>query len=109
MRGADLMRWFWRTTISMFAAWFVGVVGYGSYRVVRSIVSAVRGTYPTSQEDAMVNLIWTLWLLLLVIGLPTAFIYWRARKRIPPGHCRACGYNLTGNVSGVCPECGEQI
>jgi len=20
--------------------------------------------------------------------------------------CRACGYNLTGNVSGVCPECG---
>ena len=20
--------------------------------------------------------------------------------------CRKCGYNLTGNVSGVCPECG---
>ena len=20
-----------------------------------------------------------------------------------------CGYNLTGNVNGVCPECGEQI
>ena len=20
-----------------------------------------------------------------------------------------CGYNLTGNVSGVCPECGEKI
>jgi len=24
----------------------------------------------------------------------------------PPGHCRTCGYNLRGNVSGVCPECG---
>jgi len=23
--------------------------------------------------------------------------------------CVDCGYNLTGNVSGVCPECGEQI
>ena len=23
--------------------------------------------------------------------------------------CMDCGYNLTGNVSGVCPECGEQI
>lgn len=21
--------------------------------------------------------------------------------------CTACGYNLTGNVSGVCPECGK--
>ena len=23
--------------------------------------------------------------------------------------CRPCGYNLTGNVSGVCPECGTPI
>ena len=23
--------------------------------------------------------------------------------------CRSCGYNLTGNESGVCPECGEEI
>jgi hypothetical protein len=27
----------------------------------------------------------------------------------PSGHCRKCGYNLTGNVSGVCPECGNVI
>ena len=25
---------------------------------------------------------------------------------IPPGHCQKCGYNLTGNMSGICPECG---
>lgn len=30
---------------------------------------------------------------------------WR-RDRIPPGCCRHCGYDLTGNVSGRCPECG---
>lgn len=30
----------------------------------------------------------------------------RAARRIPPGHCRVCGYNLTGNLSGKCPECG---
>lgn len=23
--------------------------------------------------------------------------------------CRECGYNLTGNVSGICPECGALI
>ena len=30
----------------------------------------------------------------------------RRRRRTAPGHCPACGYNLTGNTSGVCPECG---
>jgi hypothetical protein len=24
-------------------------------------------------------------------------------------HCGGCGYDLTGNVSGVCPECGQPI
>lgn len=38
----------------------------------------------------------------------TAFIRgplrrYRRRKR---GLCVNCGYNLTGNVSGICPECG---
>ena len=32
------------------------------------------------------------------------------RRRLRPhartGHCAACGYNLSGNVSGTCPECG---
>lgn len=23
--------------------------------------------------------------------------------------CRKCGYNLTGNVSGICPECGSEV
>jgi len=29
--------------------------------------------------------------------------------RISEGLCVECGYNLTGNVSGICPECGERI
>jgi hypothetical protein len=33
---------------------------------------------------------------------------WEKVLRRPPplGLCPACGYDLTGNVSGVCPECG---
>lgn len=30
----------------------------------------------------------------------------RVRSRYPSGHCQNCGYSLTGNVSGRCPECG---
>ena len=31
--------------------------------------------------------------------------YWRRRRK---GLCLGCGYDLTGNESGVCPECGVQ-
>ena len=47
-----------------------------------------------------------LWIPLVVVAIPTGFLWRRERKRPRPGHCRSCGYNLTGNVSGVCPECG---
>lgn len=29
--------------------------------------------------------------------------------RPQPGHCKSCGYNLTGNVSGKCSECGAPV
>ena len=31
---------------------------------------------------------------------------WRRRRR---DLCLKCGYDLTGNVSGVCPECGGAV
>jgi hypothetical protein len=35
---------------------------------------------------------------------------WRYRPRVPEASkCRRCGYDLRGNVSGVCPECGTRI
>jgi hypothetical protein len=33
----------------------------------------------------------------------------RAKREMLEGHCRSCGYNLAGNVSGICPECGSTI
>jgi hypothetical protein len=44
----------------------------------------------------------------LGVALPTAYLFWRDR-RYPRGHCQTCGYDLTGNTSGVCPECGELV
>lgn len=53
---------------------------------------------------------------LLCVGLPVYFGaplcfavalaapgVWR---RYPVGRCQSCGYDLTGNASGICPECG---
>jgi len=49
-----------------------------------------------------------LWIPVLLFAVPTAFLFWRDR-RIPSGHCRQCGYDLTGNVAGVCSECGAAV
>ena len=45
---------------------------------------------------------------MLLIPL-TAFLWWRDRRINPKGHCQKCGYDLTGNVSGRCPECGTEL
>ena len=54
------------------------------------------------------TIILPLWIPFLIAGIPTAFLWWRD-GRIPKGHCQKCGYSLTGNKSGVCPECGTPI
>ena len=48
------------------------------------------------------------WVLVLLLIPATAWLWHRDRRRIPPGCCPWCGYNLTGNTSGVCSECGEK-
>jgi hypothetical protein len=46
-----------------------------------------------------------LWIILALLAVICAF-YWRRRRGFGPACCGQCGYDLTGNVSGVCPECG---
>jgi len=41
-------------------------------------------------------------LLVLILAL-----WWAELRPVLPNHCRRCGYNLTGNTTGRCPECGE--
>ncbi|UCE59550.1 MAG: hypothetical protein JSU63_19165 [Phycisphaerales bacterium] len=44
-----------------------------------------------------------------LLSAAVLFIWWRHTRRPPPGYCRKCSYDLTGNTSGVCPECGTRI
>jgi len=45
---------------------------------------------------------------LAALLLPTSVLWLRDRP-IPPGYCPTCRYDLTGNISGVCPECGSGV
>lgn len=45
----------------------------------------------------------------LLLLFSATFLFWKPTKRHRPGFCSQCGYDLTGNKSGVCPECGERV
>jgi hypothetical protein len=55
-----------------------------------------------------------LWAPAFIFAVPPAYAaatWWRKRRRRRrerTGHRPRCGYDLTGNVSGVCPECGAR-
>jgi hypothetical protein len=47
-----------------------------------------------------------MWMITLPLALTTAWLWYRARPAIPPGHCAKCGYDLRRLESARCPECG---
>ena len=47
------------------------------------------------------------WLSAIAIGILVGVRVHRNNPRYDGIHCPHCGYNLTGNVSDICPECGE--
>ncbi|GMU32364.1 MAG: hypothetical protein AMXMBFR20_02360 [Planctomycetia bacterium] len=42
----------------------------------------------------------------VILAAGSMFALWKVPRGFPDGHCQSCGYNLTGNQSGICPECG---
>jgi hypothetical protein len=49
------------------------------------------------------------WMPLLAASLTTAFLLRLSRRRLSGSLCPHGGYDLTGNVSGRCPECAAPI
>jgi hypothetical protein len=58
--------------------------------------------------------------LLIAVSVPVFVAFgcyqlWKAAgpdvrdERKAAGQCAGCGYDLTGNMSGECPECGEVV
>jgi len=58
---------------------------------------------------AVVLSCWYVALFLAVLPLWWIVRRRRAAKRAMIGGCLHCGYSLTGNTSGTCPECGTAI
>ena len=50
-----------------------------------------------------------LWICFVAAALPSLWMWRRAERHSRVGMCRTCGYNLKGNVSDRCSECGTPI
>ncbi len=82
--------------------------------VCEAITRRVRGPGGTFLAGHGVELRITLpWLAFLSAIYPAMFFYGHYRRRrlnrLSSQPCGQCGYDLQGNESGVCPECGKAI
>jgi hypothetical protein len=50
-----------------------------------------------------------LWWFVAGFGMLTVWLFWLDRPRRRAGTCPYCSYDLRGNISGRCPECGRPV
>jgi hypothetical protein len=71
---------------------------------------AFRKQIPNDPLGQVIGVIAPFWAFLIIAcAYPVArfvSLYRRERRRLKNNQCLRCGYDLTGNVSGCCPECG---
>ena len=65
---------------------------------------------PWRVESSYVRLpVWGIAILLMIPPIRDSIRERRRAGRKGRNECLECGYNLTGNVSGLCPECGTAL
>jgi hypothetical protein len=101
----------WRLStnnVSEFRTWSGSVRGLSTFKFLSHEELPFYPKDPWVRRSAHTILV-PLWVLTLASGLLPAIRglqMWLAKRRKVPGHCPVCSYNLTGNLSGACPECG---
>ncbi len=115
---AWILSWWWRASV-YFGGWVAischyGVVKFYNYS---DFDGATHWHFERAAHHEF-ELVWwlrfnnfvaiiPLWIPWLAVLGGTVFVWLRFK---PPatGHC-SCGYNLAGNESGACPECGTPV
>lgn len=95
---AKLREWGWRAT-----GWY-----WTDNTAVRSLFSRIFPAVLIRSYAVNTYGLPLLWVFLTAV-IPSCIEYFDWSRRKPPRYCSKCRYDLTGNVSGVCPECGKAI
>lgn len=78
------------------------LLGRGNFHV-QALSSTDRMVIHTPSKD------FPLWPILIVTAILPSIWLAKSFRRPKRGCCPECSYDLTGNTSGVCPECGGRI
>jgi len=101
--------WFEDYTRGPRVNWWVGDVF--DYHYVWQIPDDLkRRTLPHFYKTATLRFLdIPLWPLVAPIVAWSIVLWQRSHRRQSQEFCPTCGYNLTGNLSGICPECAKPI
>lgn len=111
VEGGVVIMYVWTRALPSEDGWYA--YRWPSVNLRRAVLSIWPEVDPSGQVSGTGELLpyvrHPLLLSFVVVGIPTVLLFRFDRHRIPPHCCQKCGYNLTGNVSSVCPECGERV
>ena len=113
--AAFVLSAWWRVWVAVLDGPFIGVHA-GGLEIYTTTLAGRPGYVPNAAglRFALVGMTrsngFTLPLLypFAAVAIPTLLVWRFWPKSAKPGHC-GCGYDLTGNTSGVCPECGVEV
>ena len=103
MRGA---RWLQRTPIEPFV---LPNSAYSTLRKSTFLGLQYMSRYSVTASRSMYCFGISLWTCSVATVLLAAYLYRKRFRPLTEGLCACCSYNLRGNISGVCPECGTAI
>lgn len=97
---------------ALWAHFLAGIAMSGTSCLMELIALASRGMFEFYSFAAVCRELAPLLVAGPVMTVAARFVIpksrWVAERRSDPV-CRRCSYNLTGNVSGRCPECGQRV
>jgi len=104
MQEVDEVAWRYDKTLNRIPAWF-GMKG--AWKNFGAAYVAVHAR--TSFFACLMMPIWMICIGLCSVPLLRALRVYRRHRLALALLCGECGYNLRGNISGVCPECGAPV
>jgi len=85
--------------------WNLGGFGYQWNHQSRKVMFHAITAFPAARYYRLLLPHWFVTVIFTI--LPAIWLYKRnKRRKLGPTACQGCGYDLSGNESGSCPECG---